>query len=157
MPVTVLERGLPPSLVVRWSLLQVLEVCLQGLLKEDELRCLMLHINIMHLLHNTEEWANEVLHRLMDSTLLWKAHLYGIMTEKKKTVGTPIVTMPSGVAKRNTHSACKTAIHIKSCFMSQTGKWKVVTKSTKVRPCPLQKSSDSCRRLYWTTMKWSRV
>jgi len=58
------------------SLLQVLEVCLRGLLKQDELKCWTLHINIMCLLRDSEEWTDEVLQQLTDDTLLWKAQMF---------------------------------------------------------------------------------
>jgi hypothetical protein len=69
------------------SLLQVLKVCLRGLLQQDELKCWTTHINIMRLLRDSEEWTDEVLQRLTDDTLAWKAqmfNLYGRTMEKKK-------------------------------------------------------------------------
>jgi hypothetical protein len=69
------------------SLLQVLEVCLRGLLRHDELKCWTLHISIVRLLRGNEEWTDEVLQRLTDDTLLWKTQmvrLYGKTRERRK-------------------------------------------------------------------------
>ncbi|ELR15290.1 uncharacterized protein ACA1_220490 [Acanthamoeba castellanii str. Neff] len=69
------------------SLLQVLEVCLKGLIQKEEFKCWTLHINIVYLLHDTKEWSNELLQQLTNNTVLWKeqmVQLYANTTEKRK-------------------------------------------------------------------------
>jgi len=69
------------------SLLQVLEVCLRGLLKQDELKCWTLHINIVRLLRDGEEWTDEVLQQLTNHTIQWTEKmicLYGKTMERKR-------------------------------------------------------------------------
>ena len=46
------------------SLLQVLEVCLKGLIQKEEFKCWTLHIDIVYLLCDTKEWSNELLQQL---------------------------------------------------------------------------------------------
>lgn len=72
------------------SLLQVLEVCLRGLIMSPELECWTVHIDIVRMLFDNEEWSDEALERLSKATLLWKTKmvgLYGRVRTKETTKG----------------------------------------------------------------------
>lgn len=71
------------------SLMQVIEVCLMGLILDEEQECLEVHIDIIRILQG-QHFTDSTLAMLMLKICWWKGEmvrLYGDVTEKRRTAG----------------------------------------------------------------------